>query len=97
MTIITQARVNIFNAIFITYMGLVTGGQIPDNKWTRGLATFFVAIASVLAHLGWNRTPSGSPIPDVVSKMVDANKVSGGSTTVVESASMQTNSSEGDS
>ena len=94
MTIITQTRVNVFNAFFLTWMGLITGGQIPDNKWTHGISTACVAIAAMLAHLGWNRTPSGAVLPDVVTKMVDANKaqaVEGATTTttVVEGASMQ--------
>lgn len=98
---LSQTIANTVSALIATWMGIVATGALNglvDDRVIHGVSLVCSFISLFLINMGYNRTPSGTVLPEVVSKMVDTNQAAVSvskpgtttQTTVVEAATMKT-------
>jgi hypothetical protein len=73
MNFITQAKANILFAIISTWVGLLALNVLPDNHVTHWITVAMSGLQLFLVNMGFQRTPQGNKIPDVVKNFVDNN------------------------
>ena len=70
----TQKTANFISAIIATWMGLVASGAIPDGSTAHWVSVAMSGVSLFMVHMGFNRTPSGTILPEGIKKLVDNTK-----------------------
>lgn len=69
----TKTAANVISSLIVTWVTMLSLGYIPDGKWSHGITVVSTAIQIFMVNMGFNRTPSGTVIPDVAKKFIDNN------------------------
>lgn len=69
----TQTIANIISSLIATWMGLLAMGAIPDNHLTHWISVGASGLSLFMVHMGFNRTPNGTVVPDIAKRFIDDN------------------------